>query len=231
MTRFAWLFTLLLATSSTLPLAERPAIAQDVIAQDVVMPAGFSFGYTPPDRGAPRRTRGAGSRGCSNSENAELQLLIPTDHTGQTLAAHPTLYWYLSEPVSVPLEITLIDPEDPTPIYSETLTTDVSGIMQLTVPDTAPELNIDQEYTWSVSLICNPERPSTNVFVQGRIQRIAAASDLTTALESAADPLAEAQAYAQAGIWFETLTTLTEAELTDEQALFLTEAGIEDVMP
>ncbi|NJK72023.1 MAG: DUF928 domain-containing protein, partial [Synechococcaceae cyanobacterium SM2_3_60] len=185
-----WLLSLLLAATLT------EALPLPAIAQDVALPAGLSFGYTPPDRGAPRRTRGAGSRGCSNTDNAELQLLIPNDHTGQTIAAHPTLFWYLSEPVTVPLEVTLIDPDRPEPLYSETLTSSDRGIMQIVVPDTAPELALDKEYTWSVALICNPARPSTNVFVQGRIRRIAADLAIT-----AADPLSTAQAYAQAGVW------------------------------
>ncbi len=217
-----WLLPLLL--TATLPFAE--ALTPPALAQ--ALPAGLSFGYTPPDRGAPRRTRGAGSRGCSNTDNAELQLLIPSDHTGQTLATHPTLFWHLSEPVSVPLEVTLIDPDSPEPLYSETLTSDSSGIMQVVVPDSAPELALDKEYSWSVALVCNPARPSANVFVQGRIRRIAVPAELAS-LES--EPLTTAQAYAQAGVWFDTLETLHTADLSEAQAAFLAEGGIEDITP
>ncbi|MEO1133460.1 MAG: DUF928 domain-containing protein, partial [Cyanobacteria bacterium J06639_1] len=161
---------------------------------------GSFFGYVPPDRGAPRRTRGAGSRGCQADKPVGLTLLVPIDHTGRTVASHPTFSWHLTGATNVPVEFSLIQPGVAQPVYSETLPAQPEGYGQLTLPAELPGLVAGQEYRWSVEAICNPKRPSSNIFAQGWIERVEADATLADSLASAATPRDEAIAYAKAGV-------------------------------
>lgn len=177
---------------------------------------GSFFGYVPPDRGAPRRTRGAGSRGCQADKPVGLTLLVPIDHTGRTIASHPTFSWHLTGATDVPVEFSLVQPGVAQPVYAVTLPAQPEGYGQLTLPADISGLEAGQEYRWSVEAICNPKRPSSNIFAQGWIERIEADTALTETLDRATTPRDEAIAYAQAGVWFEALATLSAAAATDD---------------
>ncbi len=63
--------------------------------------------YKPPKRGSPIGRVAGGTRGVNNGPPL-LSALAP-DHIGFSVHAQPTLYWYLSEGVSYPIEFTLIE--------------------------------------------------------------------------------------------------------------------------
>jgi len=76
--------------------------------------AGSAPVYTPPQRGAPSRRVGGSSRGAGDALPA-VMILAP-DHVGLTTSESPSLYWYLSKPTTVRVEVTLVDEKGETPL-------------------------------------------------------------------------------------------------------------------
>ena len=69
--------------------------------------------YKPPPRGAPGGRMGGGTRGISGA--AVVSILAP-DHVGLTMQEQPSLHWFVTQDVSSPLEITLIEPDRTPPL-------------------------------------------------------------------------------------------------------------------
>src|SRR5215467_16119604 len=70
--------------------------------------------YQPPKRGAPGGRVGGGTRGPQR-EVFILSVLAP-DHSGFTANEEPSLYWFISNSTSLPVEFTLIDSQGVQPI-------------------------------------------------------------------------------------------------------------------
>lgn len=196
----------------------------------------------PPDQGAPDgRQRGGASRGpCQSFE--PLTALVPTTAGavwGLTAAAHPTFLFYLPPALDegTVVEFTLQDANDDY-VYQTQLNapTSQASLVQVTVPDTAAALAVDQSYVWTLAVYCDPLHPARSVFVTGTIQRTDLAVDVQEAIAQA-EPLQQAQLYAEQGIWHEALATLAHqihTNPTDTQAvqaweMLLHQTALQDV--
>jgi hypothetical protein len=117
--------------------------------------------FIPPADKNSRSSQGSGARGCQQSLPVNLvTLLIPSkDYIGQTTSGHPTFFWHLSQPISVPLRFTLVEPGVAKPLFVKQIDSPQVGTMQLALPKDRPELVAGRSYGWSVSLICNSRRP------------------------------------------------------------------------
>src|SRR6266540_3877871 len=78
--------------------------------------------YNPPKRGAPAGRVGGGTRGGTQRDVFVLSVLAP-DHSGFTTNEQPSLYWYISNSTSLPIELTLMDPQGIQPILETRLNT------------------------------------------------------------------------------------------------------------
>ena len=107
------LVALALALGAPASLAQAPA-------KDAKDAADSAPVYTPPQRGAPQRRVGGSSRGVE-SALPRVILLVP-DHVGLTASENPPLYWYLSKPTTVRVEVTLIDDKGETPLVEYAVT-------------------------------------------------------------------------------------------------------------
>jgi hypothetical protein len=67
-----------------------------------------------------------------------------------------------------------------------------------------------KEYWWDFRLICNTESPSPKEFVEGIIERTELTSEQKRKLEQATEPLKQAEVYARAKVWQETLMILAQ---------------------
>ncbi len=176
--------------------------------------------YVPPNRGTPTRgIRGAGSRGCSLPQasgglNAtklvQMTLLVPGDHIGQTVSSHPSFYWHVSTVPSVPMEFSLVQPGVAQPLLVKQVMITKPGVVELTLPANQPGLEVGKRYRWSVALVCNADRRSNDIFAQSWIERVA--SDRAPAQVTSMSPTQRAEAYAQAGLWFDALKTSVVAD-------------------
>jgi hypothetical protein len=177
--------------------------------------AESNFNYVPPYRGTPRRTQGTGSRGGDESETLILKLLVPNDHTGQTLSGHPTFSWYVSEIPEEPVEFALVESGVAQPIFVQQLQLDKAGIIELEMPKNLPELVPGKEYRWSVTLINKENRRSNDTFAQSWIKRLPETPVLRQQLTAAKSDRERASVYAKAGLWYDALNTLSTAQATN----------------
>lgn len=174
-------------------------------------PNSTKFEYNPPERGTPKTTQGTGSRGCTLSEPVTVTLLVPKDHTGQTISGHPTFLWHVSGQTSIPIEFALVEPGTAKPLFVQRMQVQKGGIMQLELPKDLPQLETGRKYRWSVSLLCNSNRPSSNVFVQSWIERVATKPELTQQLTTEKSQLERARIYGTGGLWYDALAAISTA--------------------
>ncbi|NJR41008.1 MAG: DUF928 domain-containing protein [Leptolyngbyaceae cyanobacterium CSU_1_4] len=181
------------------------------------LPMIFNAPPPPTDQGSPRgRSQGGASRGSCQKYEA-LTALVPTVQEsvgGLTTIAHPTFWFYLPSSLTAEtsIEFVLQDATDQE-IYSTLFKAPDTqpGLISLSVPTTAPPLEIGKSYSWTLVLYCNPAKPSDSVYVQGTVTRTLSSPEQQTQL-AAATPLEQARLYAAAGIWYEALTTLAELQ-------------------
>lgn len=143
----------------------------------------------------------------SVSQDLSLTPLMPQDnHFGQTVAPYPTFYWYVPEVTAKAAEFVLMDESD-SEIYTvkfQLQQSETGGLISLSLPENAglAPLEIDQNYKWYFSLICDEFDRGTDIFTDGWVRRVAEPETET--------PLVTSNDYAQAGIWFEALEILAE---------------------
>jgi hypothetical protein len=165
------------------------------------------FSYRPPMRGAPAARIGGGTRGIGAS-TLELVVLAP-DHTGFTTKEQPTLYWYASEPVSAQLEVTLINDESIDPELEQVVVkTTKAGIQSFDLSQTKAKLALGIEYRWFISAIADENQRSNDVVASGTIQRIKPSKTLKKKIDNATGNTL-ASAYAEEGIWYDTIDELS----------------------
>lgn len=195
--------------------------------------------FIPPVDQNPGRSAGSGSRGCSQESLAAenlVTLLIPsTEYAGQTTSGHPSFFWYMSKSVDVPVKFSLVQKGVPQPLYETEINAPAAGIIQVDLPADKPELATGEVYTWSVSLVCNPDSPSANPFYYSSIERKEVTPELEEKLAAEIELSQKASVYAAAGLWYDTLAALSQAypenlnEQPDFQAL-LEQVGLNEVL-
>lgn len=174
--------------------------------------------YTPSGRGMPGRREGGGTRGGCLAQQPTLTALMPSTNSGTTLAEQPTFFWYVPENTAAAAEFVLLNAENQ-PIYQVTLPiSSQAGILSLTLPAdrSSPSLTLNQPYRWYFSLICDPLDRSADSFTSGWIERIQPTPALTQAL-STATPDQKPALYAEAGLWYDALTSIATLRQADPQ--------------
>lgn len=185
-----------------------------------MMPVVAMAQYNPPKRGKPGRREGAGTRGSCVQGAQGLMPLTPIDAFGTTADSQPVFFWYVPASGAQVGEFTLLDQQD-RPIYQTTVTLPENpGLVGVRLPDAVP-LQLEQDYYWQFSLICDAEVPSRNPFVEGVIQRVELNDSLKRQIAMAA-PGDRANLYANAGIWYEALSTLANSRCTQPNDAILT---------
>lgn len=175
--------------------------------------------YTPPMRGAPASRVGGGSRGVGD-DAPKLSALAP-DHMGLTIQEQPTLYWYVSKPVVAHIEVTVINDQSVDPLVERDIAVPTkAGIQSMRLADFGVKLKPNVEYRWYVSLIIDPAQRSNDIIASGTIQRILPSQELQERLAHA-DKKSLTGIYAEAGIWYDALSSISDfiAVKPEEQAL------------
>jgi len=161
--------------------------------------------YRPPARGKPRARVAGGVRG-RNGNVPILRVLAP-EHTGRTLSEQPSFFWYIDRapPAGAALVFTLVDDTRVEPLIEAPLERPTApGIQRIDLADYSVGLRQGVEYQWSVALILDSNRRSTDIVSIGWIDRVDVPADL-----SAAGPLG-AHAYAEHGLWYDALTAASD---------------------
>jgi len=212
-------------TAATASLCAAYAVASTTPAVDLLTGQTFSLvsrvnaapiTYNPPNLGAPRRTTGTGSRGCNAASLSDvtLSLAAPNDHIGLTVDSTPTFYWTVEGEVSAPIEFTLVQDGNPSPVFVKRFDASEvkAGMMSVTLP-ADHELSTNETYRWTVAVVCNANRRSSDVFAQSWVQRISIPNSSMGAVT--------AEHYGQAGLWYDALAALSsDRDREDMMAIF-----------
>jgi Domain of Unknown Function (DUF928) len=162
------------------------------------------------------RQGGATRSGCM-TEKFAFEPILPTSNYGQTIAAYPTIYWYLKNHKFSWARIDLYPSQNPAPEavpqYSKTLK--LSGdkpLNSFTFPSNGDlkVLEVGQEYLWRVTLICSQlgfdddSADGSQISIQGAIVRTA----IPSALQIKLDRATPYDAYAEEGFWYDAIHDL-----------------------
>jgi hypothetical protein len=205
------------SASKSLAIALSPA----VVLVSILMPQlpTYSVEFPPTnDRGAVTRTSGGGTRGnsCGQVSAKALTALVPGNHLGKTVAANPTLFWYVPKTTARTAEFFVMD-DAGNEIYQKTVSLPATaGVIKLDFPKSI-SLEINKTYQWEFGIICDSQDRTKDQLVMGTIQRTELSPELKAELEQA-EPLAQAEVYAKAKIWQDTLTIAAELRRSNPDA-------------
>jgi hypothetical protein len=156
--------------------------------------------YTPSEVGAPRTRVAAATRGQGQAGGPCLSVLAP-EQTGHTMAAGPTLYWFVAQPFAGPIKLAVTDETQLDPVLELRLDRGApAGVHEVPLGARKVALRPGIEYEWSVTLVVDPNRPSGDVFASGTIRRVA-----PVALPRGADDVDRLAALAGQGLWYDAI--------------------------
>ncbi len=202
-------------------MSVRSRCIQTLLATLMVAAASPSYALDFPrtrDRGAPARGPSLATRGeiCLDPENRpSLTSLLPHNAIATAFGADTdiplSLWFYIPETGAAGAELTIVsDLGDE--IYQQAIALPENpGTIQVTLPKyqadgTTPTFEAGTLYYWDFALICDPSDRGDDVLLGGGIQRLDASPDFLAQLDTVADdPLAQAELYAAAGAWQETI--------------------------
>ena len=169
--------------------------------------------YQPPrGLGAPSAGRrvGGGTRG-TNKSIPILSVLAP-GHTGLTVREQPDLYWFASDVVTNPVELTLTLEKDDAPLLEKRLQVPTrAGVQRVRLSDYGVKLIPGERYNWSIALVLDPKRRSKDVIAVGAIERVERAGLYQAILAPPAAPTIDSfYRFAADGLWYDAVMTISE---------------------
>lgn len=195
-----------------------------------------SVEFNPPDRGAPGRLVGAGTRFSQpieftrgsmgvgrrqtpitiNGETLDswLVALVPSSSLGNyglTLDEYPSFYIHVPSLPGARLEFILLNELGDRLYETSYVLNDGEGILSIDLPRHANvlPLELEQTYNWQVRVKLNPDSIVTDYLVQGQIERFEAEATWAKKLDDATLEQ-KVVLYAQTGLWYDALHTLAQ---------------------
>lgn len=145
--------------------------------------------------------RGNSCKTNKNLSQTNLTLLVPEDHVPLTSTGYPTFFWYLDSMTHpAQIRLTVYEPGEPSPIYVHNWNKLTSGLYATKLPATVNPLEIGKQYRWTVSLICNPDKPSDNIYAKAWIERVNQPVNISNNNGSCLET------YSKLGIWYDALS-------------------------
>jgi len=221
--------TILLGAATTVALVFAAANAAEPEAKKT------GFAYKPPMRGAPATRVGGGTRSVGAA--LTVNVLAPSE-TGYTTQEKPTIYWFVSQQIDKPVELTLTSNESlqaaSKPMLEITLKPPVAkGIHALRLADHGIILKPDVEYQWFVAVVRDPAQRSNDSIAGGTIKRVADSNAVQSQLKQTSQAQ-WAAVYAEAGIWYDAIDTLSKqidsgnSQLRAQRAALLEQVGLRE---
>ena len=201
-----------------------------VLAADATVPV-----YTPPKRGAPGGRVGGGTRGIQRDVFI-LSVLAP-DHSGLTTSEQPSLYWFISTATTLPIEVTVMDPQGVQPILETRLPSPIkAGVQRIRLADHNVRLAPGAAYRWFVSVVPDADRRSKDIMAGGAIERVEVPDDLKAKLNKAGKNGAF-HLYTEAGLWYDALKAISDQidaapddqQLRKQRSALLSQVGLPSI--
>ena len=222
-----WVSAALMAVG--LLLAPSLAVGQNPPAAPAVQPeAAPPPVYKPPLRGAPGGRVGGASRGTIKpiTPLPVIDLLAPADHAGLTASAAPTLYFRVSRRVNYPMRLTISAPWQPVPVIETNIPSPpAAGIYAVRLADHRVRLDTGIVYTWSISVILNPDVPSRNIVASASLLPVPPDPRLEDAVR-ADPPASRAALLASAGLWYDAVAAAAGLDQQTALDALMSEVGL-----
>ncbi|HET9491883.1 MAG TPA: DUF928 domain-containing protein [Methylomirabilota bacterium] len=209
-----------------IPAPVTPLSAQPTTASQPV--------YKPPRRGAPGGRVGGATRG-HGAGTTTVAVLVP-DHTGLTVQEQPTLYWFLSTPTTLPIEVTLIEANAVRPMLETRLPApERPGVQRISLADHGVRLVPGSTYKWYVALVVDPNYRSKDILAGGLIERVEQSAVRLEAMPG--DPLTAPRIFADAGVWYDAIASISaliehspgDPLLRSQRAALLEQVGLREI--
>jgi len=149
---------------------------------------------------------------CAADPTLLAATLGPQEVVGFTTLEQPTLFWFLSKPTNLEIQVTLIrdDKKFPDPLLSTVFRDpSASGIQRVDLVKIGPKLEAGVTYKWSVRILEGTEDPSEEEVSEAKIQRLDPSDSRVVALSkcSRADRSDLAK---KEGIWYDALAAVSD---------------------
>jgi hypothetical protein len=148
---------------------------------------------------------------CDFSEEKPVPLL-PTTEPILTAAKYPTFFVDIPKSSAKEAELLLFSSDKEQEVYKTTVTLpDKPGIVSFSLPadGTLPPLEVGKIYYWQLSVICDSQDREKNMLVEGPVQRVELNPNIVNELKKAS-PREHPAIYAEAGIWYDAVTSLAQ---------------------
>jgi len=178
-------------------------------------------GFIPRTNGTPQRTHSGASRRPDLPGQCGGLALLPEGNSGLTTRDQLSLYVYFAEGTVVDQAILSLKSPDESEYYQTDLTlpteafAKTGGVMEVAFLDMTPKLTMDETYTWSLILKCNGQMRPDSPILGGVIQRVPS----TLNVRADASLSEKAQAYGDAGLWYDVLGTLAMMRTEDPSSV------------
>jgi hypothetical protein len=189
--------------------------------------------YRPPSRGIPGGRIGGAARGTLRTAMPlpSIDLAAPADHTGLTANPSTTLYYFVSQPVPWPMQLTIAAPLRPQPVVEATIpSAQAPGIYSFSLSQHGVQLQPGMTYTWSVSIVIDPHAWSRNIVASATIAY--APPDALSAAIAMLDPLQQPANFAAVGLWYDAVASAAAVQNFDRHVALerlLDEVGLVEV--
>jgi hypothetical protein len=192
--------------------------------------------YKPPLRGAPAGRVGGGTRGVGSRDMFVLSALVPDD-SALTASEQPSLYWFISNVTTLPVEVTISDPRATEPLLETRLPGPIQpGVHRIRLADHGIRLAPGVAYRWSITVIPDLNRRSRDILAGGTIERIEPPFEFREQLKQSRQEDRPAL-FAGAGLWYDALASISELiektpndeQLRKQRSALLTQVGLPEL--
>jgi hypothetical protein len=192
--------------------------------------------YKPPSRGAPSGRVGGATRGETERDSFSLLALAP-DHAGFTTQEQPCLYWFISNPTTYSVELTVTERNAVKPLLEKAVRRpEKGGIQSACLADYGVRLSRNVQYKWFVTLVTDAEHRSKDILAGGVISLVDPQQALLAKLKEEDSSKAPC-IYAGEGFWYDALGAISKmidaspdnTNFRKQRASLLEQVGLFDV--
>ena len=154
------------------------------------------------------RTQGT-VRAATPGEGLSIRTLAP-DHIGWTSGPTPTLYFWLSEPTTLPIEVTVADEVSIEPLVEfGSGGPRAAGLHAISLADLDVELKPGRVYQWQIAAVPDAERRSRDIRAGAAVVWKVPDAETNRSLE-AAQAGERAHRLAEQGYWYDAFAQLSD---------------------